>query len=92
MLGLMRIMDSTDDEIRTLVGTARDAGIDFFDHADIYGGRMHACEERFAQAMRLSPAERAEIVRRRLDFDRDPQAFRARWQAAQDELDRKSVV
>ena len=62
VLGLMRIMDSTDDEIRTLVGTARDAGIDFFDHADIYGGRMHACEERFAQAMRLSPAERAEIT------------------------------
>ena len=62
VLGLMRIMDSTDDEIRTLVGTARDAGIDFFDHADIYGGRMHACKERFAQAMRLSPAERAEIT------------------------------
>ncbi len=35
VLGLMRIMDSTDDEIRTLVSTARDAGIDFFDHADI---------------------------------------------------------
>ena len=62
VLGLMRIMDSTDDEIRTLVTTAREAGIDFFDHADIYGGRMHACEERFAQAMRLSPSERAEIT------------------------------
>ena len=24
--------------MRTLVGTARDAGIDFFDHADVYGG------------------------------------------------------
>ena len=62
VLGLMRIIDSTDDEIRTLVSTARDAGIDFFDHADIYGGRMHACEERFAKAMRLSAAERAEIT------------------------------
>ncbi len=62
VLGLMRIIDKTDDEIRTLVGTARDAGIDFFDHADIYGGQMHACEERFAQAMRLSATERAEIT------------------------------
>lgn len=61
VLGLMRIMDSTDDEIRQLVTTAREAGIDFFDHADIYGGRMHACEERFAKAMRLSSADRAEI-------------------------------
>jgi len=46
--------------------------------------------DRFGLAVALGgaplPAERAEIVRRRLDFDRDPQAFRARWQAAQDEL------
>jgi predicted oxidoreductase len=62
VLGLMRIIDSTDDQIRTLVSTAREAGIDFFDHADIYGGRMHACEERFAKAMRLSSAQRAEIT------------------------------
>lgn len=32
------------------------------------------------------PAERAEIVRRRLAFDADPQAFLARWQAEQDAL------
>ena len=62
VLGLMRIVDKSDEEIRTLVSTARDSGIDFFDHADIYGGRDHACEERFAEAMRLSPAERSEIT------------------------------
>lgn len=59
--GMMRITDKTDDEIRALVSTARDAGIDFFDHADIYGTDTHQCERRFAEALRLSPAERAEI-------------------------------
>jgi predicted oxidoreductase len=62
VLGLMRIADKTDEEIRELVKTARDAGIDFFDHADVYGSRMHECEERFAQAMKLSSSERAEIT------------------------------
>ena len=32
------------------------------------------------------PAQRAEIVRRRLAFDADPQAFLERWQAQQDQL------
>lgn len=62
VLGLMRIAESSDDEVRTLVGAARDAGIDFFDHADIYGPELHACERRFAEALRLSPSERAEIT------------------------------
>jgi predicted oxidoreductase len=62
VLGLMRIAEKSDDEIRTLVRTARDAGIDFFDHADVYGGRLHGCEERFAEALQLSSSERAEIT------------------------------
>lgn len=60
--GMMRIADKSDDEIRALVTAAREAGIDFFDHADVYGGAMHRSEERFAEALRLSPAERAEVV------------------------------
>ncbi len=52
VLGLMRIADKTDDQIRELVGTARDAGIDFLDHADVYGRDLHDCERRFAEAMR----------------------------------------
>ncbi|WP_144797531.1 aldo/keto reductase family oxidoreductase [Microbacterium paludicola] len=59
---MMRIIDKDDAQIRDLYQTARDAGIDFFDHADIYGGRMHACEERFGQALNLSGAERSEIT------------------------------
>lgn len=58
VLGLMRIADKTDDEVRELVHTARDAGIDFVDHADVYGNEPHGCERRFAEAMQLTPSER----------------------------------
>ncbi|HEY0187750.1 MAG TPA: aldo/keto reductase [Cellulomonas sp.] len=58
VLGLMRIAEKSDDEIRTLVATARDAGITFLDHADVYGRSLHDCEARFADALRLTPAER----------------------------------
>ncbi|MGC4108558.1 MAG: aldo/keto reductase [Thermomicrobiales bacterium] len=62
VLGVMRIADKSDAEIRELVSVARNAGIDFFDHAAVYGKTMHGCEERFAQALQLSAAERAEIT------------------------------
>jgi predicted oxidoreductase len=60
--GMMRIGDKTDDEVRALVGAARDVGIDFFDHADVYGDELHGCETRFAEAMQLSSSEREQIV------------------------------
>lgn len=61
--GMMRIEHKSDDEIRELVHTARDAGIDFFDHADIYGDEpAHGCERRFAEALRLSPSQRDEVT------------------------------
>ncbi len=62
VLGLMRIAKMSDAEIATLFGTARDAGITVFDHADIYGGERHRCEQRFGEAVRLTPAERDAIV------------------------------
>jgi predicted oxidoreductase len=62
VLGLMRIAEKSDDEIRTLVRTARDAGIDFLDHADIYGGQVHRCEERFAESLQLTPSQRDEVT------------------------------
>lgn len=62
VLGLMRIQEKTDDEVRDLVKTARDAGISFFDHADIYGSSLHGCEKRFAEAMQLTSSEREQIV------------------------------
>ncbi|MEV7813445.1 aldo/keto reductase [Streptomyces flaveolus] len=62
VLGLMRIADLSDYDIRALYGSARDAGINAFDHADIYGPTRHACEVRFGQAVKLSAAERESIV------------------------------
>ncbi len=60
-LGMMRISEMSDGDVQNLVRTARDAGIDFFDHADVYGGD-HGCERRFAEAMQLTASQRAEIV------------------------------
>jgi predicted oxidoreductase len=62
VLGLMRIPDMSDEDIRTLYGAARDAGINVFDHADIYGPARHGCEARFGQAVKLTAAEREQIV------------------------------
>ncbi|MEO3750989.1 hypothetical protein [Streptomyces sp. B6B3] len=44
VLGLMRIADKTDDDIQELVRTARDAGIDFVDHADVYGNELRRAD------------------------------------------------
>ena len=37
-LGCMRIDGMADAEVSRLIHTALDAGINFFDHADVYGG------------------------------------------------------
>jgi len=62
VLGLMRIQHLDDDAVRTLLATARDAGIDMVDHADIYGDELHGCERRFAEAMALTPSQREELT------------------------------
>ncbi|GAB3089413.1 aldo/keto reductase [Isoptericola nanjingensis] len=62
VLGLMRIQQLDDDAVRELVRTGRDAGIDFVDHADVYGDDLHGCERRFAEAMRLTPSEREQLT------------------------------
>ena len=61
VLGLMRIPEMDDSQIRDLVHSARDAGINFFDHADIYGGD-HGCERRFGDAISFTAAERAQVI------------------------------
>lgn len=61
--GVMRIQELSDDEVRALYTASREAGIDFFDHADIYGSApYHGCERRFAEALGLSSAERSELI------------------------------
>ncbi|MGN8049259.1 aldo/keto reductase [Curtobacterium sp. 22159] len=60
IVGLMRINDMSDEDIRSLYAASRDAGVTMFDHAAIYGG-WHGCEERFGAAVTLSPSERESI-------------------------------
>ncbi|WP_183850219.1 aldo/keto reductase [Rhizobium sp. BK379] len=62
ILGMMRIPNMSNGEIQQLVGAARDAGVMFFDHADIYGGTPHRCEARFGEAISLDAAEREKLV------------------------------
>lgn len=62
VLGLMRIWEMPDDDIRNLVSAAMDAGITFLDHAAVYGGEFHGCERRFAEAMSLTPAQRDALI------------------------------
>ncbi|MBK7456155.1 MAG: aldo/keto reductase [Anaerolineales bacterium] len=59
-LGCMRIVDMTNQEIATLVHTALDEGINFFDHADIYGGGQS--ETKFAEALKMNASLREKII------------------------------
>lgn len=59
-LGCMRISDLTNAEINTLVHTAMDEGINFFDHADIYGGGQS--EAKFADALGMNPRLREQML------------------------------
>ena len=56
VMGCMRMKELTVKEAAKLVDAAMAEGVDFFDHADIYGGGV--CEERFKEA-----AEEAKISR-----------------------------
>lgn len=55
-LGCFRIADMSNKDLTTLIHTALEEGIDFFDHADIYGGGR--AEEAFGQAIDLSSSIR----------------------------------
>lgn len=59
-LGCMRISDLSNQEISSLIHTALDEGINFFDHADIYGGGKS--EEKFAEAMDMKPSLRERML------------------------------
>lgn len=59
-LGCMRIANLSTNEASTLINTALDEGINFFDHADIYGGGES--EQVFAQAINMRPAIREKFI------------------------------
>jgi len=59
-LGCMRIASLSNQDIATLIHTALDAGITFFDHADVYGGGKS--EEKFAEALEMTPRLRDTMI------------------------------
>lgn len=59
-LGCMRINSMDKKETEGLVRTAMEQGINFFDHADIYGGG--ACESHFSDSIGLTPALREKMI------------------------------
>ena len=58
-LGCMRISDKSDKEMDFYLNNAVELGINYFDHADIYGGGK--CEEVFGAALKRNPGIRDEI-------------------------------
>jgi predicted oxidoreductase len=60
IMGCMRIHSLSLPEIDALVKTALDLGINFFDHADIYGNG--ACETLFSQAIGMNSRIREQIL------------------------------
>ena len=60
VFGCMRINSIPANELNNLISTALDEGINFFDHADIYGSGE--CEEVFAQAVEAIRCKRDEII------------------------------
>lgn len=59
-LGCMRIAQLERSDLCRLLGAAIDAGINLFDHADIYGGGR--CEEVFGEALQALPAKREDLL------------------------------
>ncbi len=59
-LGCMRISSMSNQEISTLIHTAMDEGINFFDHADVYGGGK--CEQKFSEALDMKPSLRDKMI------------------------------
>ncbi|MDD2981647.1 MAG: aldo/keto reductase [Hespellia sp.] len=77
-LGCMRINSKSVEEVEALVTAALDAGINFFDHADIYGGGKS--EEIFGEVLKRNPSFREKMIiqtkcaivpGKRYDFSKD---------------------
>jgi len=60
IMGCMRIDALSNQEIEKLVRTAMDNGVNFFDHADVYGGGK--CETLFSEALSLTPSLREKML------------------------------
>lgn len=77
-MGCMRIANKSVQEVEELIDTALDCGINFFDHADIYGGGKS--EEVFGEVLAKRPELREKMIiqskcgivpGKRYDFSKD---------------------
>ncbi len=59
-LGCMRIAEMNNQDISNLINTALDEGINFFDHADVYGGGKS--EAKFAEALGMNAQVREKMI------------------------------
>lgn len=59
-IGCMRINKLSTTDAERLIQTALEGGVNFFDHADIYGGGT--CEELFAEAIHMNSTVREKII------------------------------
>ncbi len=60
IMGNMRLTQLSITEAEKLIRTAMDEGINFFDHADIYG--RGECEKIFSEAVQMSPSIREKMI------------------------------
>lgn len=60
VMGCMRISNMDNKDLETLIRTNMDLGINYFDHADIYGGGK--CEEKFGRAVDLHSSLRDQMI------------------------------
>lgn len=58
-IGCMRLGDLSDEQAKEYLDTLIGKGVNFFDHADIYGGG--ACETRFGTYLKNHPEVRSKI-------------------------------
>ena len=59
-LGCMRISDMNAAEVETLINVSMEEGVNFFDHADIYGGGK--CEELFGEVFSANKNLRDKMI------------------------------
>src|SRR5690625_142989 len=62
IMGNMRLTELSLQEAETLIKTALDEGINFFDHADIYGKSFGKSEELFAKAIQMDAHQREKMI------------------------------
>lgn len=62
IMGNMRLVELSTKDAEALIRTALEQGINYFDHADIYGNHLGQSEELFAEAIQMNPTIREKMI------------------------------